>query len=617
MVSLRHRSIFYRIIWSIGHSPGRIFEVLAGLGLLGLLLQTLIGYGGFLPFGASMVGVSKTLILVAGLHALAMLFRDHRPGIEWELLLPLPYIVYAWAHWQFLSPAKVEAGMQLAVTVQAYALYFIVFNTVNGVRTGKWILTCLKLSVLCALFTAFFQYYLFPDWMVGVGRMRNPAYASGAAGFLQDPQNLGAILITLPSLGVLMAVKYFRSGPTWVWQSALSFAMIIGLLLCSTPAGLIAMSLTLLVLPLFMTNITRDRIKIYRRFIFVLMPLIAFIWFGTEALNQRLADYISGPGDVLGALSREVGMSQFLANPLLGQGLGSYAANWETHVPLSSPVASTYAVSAYIDILAETGLVGFALILLPVIFLMFKAFRLWLSTPYLKINEEAMGRIEKLPPGHPMRRRLQKDKGRVPTQKAVIGGLLLGLAGFLAYAGWDYALKLPFVLFLAACLAGALVGYMRWNARPREKRGRWVIVAVLPLLLATWAASFGLPRFYASHLCFIGEEQLAYLQEDPDHIFQDPSSAYHTADIFQMALELAPESSSAWLGLGVSQLLFLDARLQERELIATTALPALEKAFALDPESWLANYSLARAQLIIGVSGDVILEHLRKAPRSP
>ena len=609
------------MLWHLGHSPLRLFEVLQAALLVWVLVQVLVGFGGFLPYGQTMLGVSKTLILLAAVHALTVCFRDDRPGIEWELLVPLPFLVYAWIHFQFLSPYRMESGSLLASMVQAYAVYVITFNSIHGNRTGKWFVAIVQIVTAVALLGAILQYYLFPEWIVDPERVRNPAYAFGAGGFLQDPRNLGAILVALLPLSFLLAIKYFRAGPSWLWQCALAIAMFVGFWISADRTGWIAMGLVLLALPLMASGEWRVRIRMWRNFVLGFAVAGLFAWFATQALHDRLVFYTTGAADELGALSREVAQAQFGQSPVLGNGMGSFLHNWESAVSQGSGSASAQAVSIHAHLLAETGLMGLTLVLAPVLLLLLHGFKAWKSIPYMKINKEVLGRIQNLPNGHPLRKRLMKEKGRIPSRKSILGGLLLGLAALLIYCGWDTALQLPFVLFLAVVLAGMLAAHARPEERSRQRGKLWILVAIVPLALAVWAGSFGNRHYYASYLAYTAGEQLNQLQGDPDRIFQDPGAVHFVESQFRMALELVPSNPTALLGIGNSHLAFLEARLESGEAVARRAMGPLAEAQSLAPETWLAHFSLGRAMAIAGAPQAEVALLLRQsielAPHRP
>ena len=598
MAPRNHPNLFYSFLWEIGHSPHRILQSLQFILLGVFLLLTLVGYGGFLAYGDSMLGVSKILLILFALHAFVTVVGRDRPGLEWELILPIPFLVFAWAHYQFISPAPWASGLYLAVLVQAYAVYFMVFNSIHPIRSGRWVLNMCLIVAAIALLAGFFNFYMFPEWMPVGERLRNPAYQHGAAGFLQDPSNLGALLIGFFPFFTILAAKHLRTGPIWILHGFFAFVVLVGLFLSVNLAGLAVTGAVLLVLPFFLTDSNRRRRKLWFYGILILVALGGSTWFGTDALRERILFFLNGDPDTLGSASRAVAMAQFLDSPVAGQGLGTFHLYWHAH--LTAPVSGTayYAVSALHGLLAETGLIGFLLAVAPVALLLYLGFRDWIKIPFLQLNRDDSHRVGRLSRRH--RRRSERQRGRMPYQKAVLAGSGLGLTALIAYCGWDYFLQLPFGLFVFACLAAILAAFRRDLQRPAAQGKYWMATACIPFVLALWVAVFGLPRFYAEYLNYTGSEHLHHLQEQPDLIFSDPGSLSSVEASFRGGLELVPGHGEAWINLGTTRLLHLNVGLDSPREVAETALPILESAVEFAPMSWLARYNLVRTRLILG-----------------
>ena len=593
-----HRNLIYSFLWEIGHSPHRLLQSLQFI-LLGLfLLVTLVGFGGFLPYGESMMGVTKFLLLLTGVHAFSTVVGRDRPGLEWELILPIPFLVYAWAHYQFLSTAPWASGPFLAVLVQAYAIYFLVFNSIHSVRSGRWVLNVSLAVVAIALLTGFFNFYMFPDWIPAGDRMRNPAYQQGAAGFLQDPANLGALLVGFLPVFTILAAKHLRTGPVWILHGFFAFVVLVGTFLSVNRSGLAVTGVVLLVLPIFLTESNRRRRQLWFYGILIIAVLGGVTWFGTDDLRERIVFFLNSHTDALGSMSRAVATAQFLDNPLFGQGLGAFHLFWHSHLSAPVPGTAYYAVSAAHGLLAETGLTGFLLAIGPVALLLYLGFKDWLGIPFLQLNRDESQRVSRLSPRQ--RRRSEQQNGRMPYQKAVLAGAGLGLAALIAYSGWDYFLQLPFGLFIFACLAAILAAFRRDLQRPAAQGKYWMATACTPFVLALWVTVFGLPRFYADYLNYTGGEYLQHLQEEPDLVFSDPGALSTVEASFRGALELVPGHGEALTNLGTTRLLHLNVGLESPRDVAEAALPILESAVEIAPMSWLAHYNLVRTRLILG-----------------
>ncbi|MGA1204427.1 MAG: hypothetical protein ACO3ZW_01260 [Opitutales bacterium] len=609
----RHKNILYRLVWSISHTPLRALESVQFALLAWVVISALMGFGGFLGYGEPMAGVSKLVILLSLLHAVMLVFRINRPGIDPVLLLPVPFLIYAWLHFRFISPAGWEAGALWAAYLQAYVLFFVVYNSIHSIRSARWALALIQMPIIFGLGGAFLRFYLFPEWIQEPSRMSDPAFAEGAGGFLQDPANMGALIILLVPMCVILAVKHIRTSPAWVYYCALGATLLVGFLLTSHLQGLVILGLVVLATPLVTCERWPERVRMGTYLLLAGLIGSVLLWFGTQALRDRLGYYFSGATDPAGETSREMAWDIFLENPLLGQGLGSFSAGWEARAPAAAAMEVLYPVGGYVDILAETGLTGFLLLAVVVAALGLMAFRAWAEIPYLRLNKEVAHRLMNFPKGDPIHRRLLKEKGRMSTRKAALGSLSLGLLGLMGYLGWDYSLKLPVLMFMLSMGAGALAAFSR-GYQPVPAKGRiWIVAAALPVVLSVVGASVGLPRYYANHLTYTVSESLDALLADPEEIFAHPEKLGYIETAVGSAVNLLPDHGGAWVLLGNAGMAHLETQLESPEAVAERALPVLERAQELAPFSWKATFNLARARALTGAPTGEVEQLLRQA----
>jgi tetratricopeptide (TPR) repeat protein len=500
--------------------------------------------------------------------------------------------------------------------LQAYGLYLLVLTSLRRGRAGMWILGMLQAVMLFGLMGAFFQFYLFPEWMVTLARERNPDYLHGAAGFLMDPANLGALLILFWPASVIAAVLPCFPGPVRLLNAFFIFLLGVGLVLSSSLAGILLFGGLMLVIPFFLSAWHRERWKHGRILWLGALGLLPVFYFGTDILRERLLRYLQIPVDGLGEASIVAAWGQFWDRPLLGQGLGAFRLHWEAFRPEGVEGVATYPVSVPLGILAELGLVGAVLLGLPLFYLLVRAFRVWYRLPFLHINKDIRERMARFPAGHPTRARMERTMGRASAEKVILGGLLAGMTAFLLYECRDTALFLPFFIFLMAILAACLAG---WSWQAQEKRraaSRWgLAMGVLPMLLFSLAALFGVPRFEAEYRVTTADERLEYLLADPDRIYLEPDRLQPVRADYAAATRLNPAHAAAWTGLGRSWLAALHAELEAPATLAAEALPSLRRAVDLAPESWVARFELARALVIHEPGAPEAETHLREARR--
>ena len=140
---------------------------------------------------------------------------------------------------------------------------------------------------------------------------------------------------------------------------------------------------------------------------------------------------------------------EFASGPVLGGGAGTYEQYWRQHRPTSLDVRDAH--SLYLEILAELGLVGLALLFLV------------LAAPLAAVRSR-----------------------RLPLVPAALGAYV----AFLVHAGVDWDWEMPAVTLAGfACGAGALVA-ARKEGRPLSARVRYFGAALLVAVGAFAAMTF-------------------------------------------------------------------------------------------------------------------------------
>lgn len=589
-------------------------EVLQHLVLGYILIRLMAAFGGFLEYGTTLVGVSGWLLVLGGLHALSVLFRKHRSLPCWEWLLPLPILAYAGLQAYVISPVPWKAELVFFVLLQASGLYVLLLTTMQRERTRYWILWIVQITGLVALLVAFMQHYQFPHWVYTLDRERVPGFLEGAAGFFMDPIHMGALLILLWPATVIVAVLPRFPGPIRMFEGFLVFAIYVGLLLSSHPAGLCLLGVVLVLLPFLTHRHWREQWRLLRWLLLGLVVTLPLFYFTTGVLRDRLTRFFNPVLDALAEGSVAVAWSQFLDQPILGQGIGAFATYWEAFRPDGLEGEALYPVSTWAGVLAEWGVLGLALILAPLGVLYARGLRTWWQAPYLEIDKDTRERMARLPLGHPTRKRMEKASGRAPLARVILGSLLTGIAAFLIYELWSYALMLPFFILLVAVLA-ALLGVYGRQEEGKRRTGRLPALAVglVPMLLFSVAALFSVPRLESQHLAYTASERLDFLLSDPDQIYLEPDILDPVIHDFSAAVSLYPGHGDALTGLGRGWLANLHAAMDDPRELAQAARPWLEAALELNRDNWEALFSLARVELLLGEDPERAVTLLREA----
>jgi hypothetical protein len=243
------------------------------------------------------------------------------------------------------------------------------------------------------------------------------------------------------------------------------------------------------------------------------------------------------------------GLRLFGRSPLVGHGFAAFADAYAGVKQGHGSIRVEHAESEYVELLAEGGLVGFALVLL--------AFAL----PAKRV-------LERLP-------RLE------PQSRSLAAGALAGLVALSVHSAFDFVLRIPAIATLAALLAAFLVAAAGLRPRPPSRAA----LAGFALVLA----GLGLATAWSGHSTFDrdaawrevrSEVQAAASATSPEARALRVERA--TARLREL-LSTRPAFAEGWL---------LMAALRQEAGDATEARGLAEHAGALDP---------TRAELQAGV----------------
>ncbi|MEP6569150.1 MAG: O-antigen ligase family protein [Acidobacteriota bacterium] len=206
----------------------------------------------------------------------------------------------------------------------------------------------------------------------------------------------------------------------------------IGLVLCNSRGGLIAMLAQVVVAVLFFTFMVprgrtgRSQSKILGltqslpvRVVLILVliggVLFGTVWLGGDRLAERIEDRTELSADIAGlrygARRNEIWQATwrtFVAHPVLGVGLGGYWAVIPTYHDASGTMTPQEAHNDYLELLASGGLVGLALMV-------------WFAVVVLKRTRENM-------------------RARNPFRRAACFGAAIGIAGVAVHSLVDFGL---------------------------------------------------------------------------------------------------------------------------------------------------------------------------------
>jgi len=605
------------------------WAILAVLALA--LLQTLLGYGGYLREGYRMAGVSVTFGLLAVLHAVWRLLSRSGRTVTWVALAPLPFLGYAGLSNVAITPAPWHGGLYFWALVEAWVVFAVVTAHLRHRKRQIAFLGVLLGVGAVAFVGAAIQVYINPEWLHGADRLRSPEFGRRAAGFLGHPEAFAGLMLLLFPIAFIGAYLRQMPGPGRILLGFLAFIFALGVIMSESRSAMIALAIGLMFMPTFLTPGLRRRTRLLWRFVLVAALLGPLLYFGSDLLARSMASAVSLGNPHNWAL-RGAAIAMFQDKVLVGQGIGAFETVWPGFQSLPMAGRPMHGGSEALQVLAEFGLLGALLLLVPLGWLLARMARVWRDTPFQAVSEEILFResgadaVKQREHKRRRRRRHREGSFPAPRRKVLLGGLLAGTLLCLGHAMACSSLQMPIVLFMCAAVLAFMVAIGGDDLAKFHcaKAVPGVGGVVLPLLFLVCAYGF----FAPARLAFLaqgdfreGDERLALLMADPDAIFTQPGRLSEAEAWFGSALSLQPEHGGALGRLGMAALCRYYRDFAEPEAAARTAIPLLRAAIALAPREYSNYFYYATALGFAGASFDsikpVLDASVALAPRVP
>jgi O-antigen ligase len=358
----------------------------------------------------------------------------------------------------------------------------------------------------------------------------------------------------------------------------MTLVMSVSLILTLSRGGIVSFATALILIGLVLLIGRATKRWVLLPGVLAALVLISLTWFGLGPVIDRVNTLLHLPEDqsLLGRIAVWKDTTKIMEDyPYMGSGPGTFGAVYPAYKTVPDPVFYEHAHNDYVQLMAETGIIGFGLSVGAV------------GTLFGFVI--AGGRAR-----------------RNPWSKGLLLGVVTGLAGILLHGLYDFNFHIPANAFLFMVLMG-----MAWNlARPDRSeatsepvfgRRRAAVavagLAVVVLLVYQTTAAFAADRYYhcgmelekAGKLDRAGEEYLRAIGLDPAHpqyhmalgglnerLYKDgEASALPTArSEMERAAALAPTLAEPHLHLG-----WIHAQLRETD----AAMEEFNRVLKLDP----------------------------------
>lgn len=538
---------------------GEAVEWAVVLGLGAMLAWTTLCLGGYLA--ETMVWSSRALW---GLVLLAVLACALRPrALDWRVLLPVPFLLFAAASVLWLAPAPWLAWREWLLWFQMWLVLVLAWHFGRS-RAQTWTLLGLLLALtLTGAAMAAYQRFVDPSWIM-LGLKQASQFTGRSAGMFGIPNSLATLLeLALPLLAVTLARRHLA--PAWRIAVAWLLAVqVFALVLTGSRGGWIATVAALALWPLLNRRSWRQAWLGFAGVLAAVAIGLVAVYHASEHARARIDPFLAGEFESSRPIIWKVGLVLWQQAPWLGTGAASYNVLFDQHRPKGFLNEPDWTHNDYLNTLSDYGLVGFSL--------WFGAGAWLLAEGWREVRRR--------------RREAATAAGFLASWRFRFG-LWLGCVAYAVHLVVDFHTKIPALAFW-----GAVV--LAWVLRRDDYAPGWkpsrtgVALAALPiaalLLVVAWRAD----RLYRSEA----------LRFEPRREIDRVALGRATLDrvvppallAFQRAVKIDPANGEAWGDLAYAITLSWHVTQGNVGAIGRRAEVAARRALALCPvvaEYWV------------------------------
>jgi len=324
------------------------------------------------------IPISTALIeSFAGLAIFAWLLRKFlihpKQGLLPQSLLNKPILLYLLACFisaVFSSNRQISFTHLIFKSLEYFAIFFVVVDVLDK-RILRNIFIVFILSIGLLSLDGIYQYFTHHDFLRG----RHQIIEGRINGSFSTPNDFSNYIVTLlPIIASLLFLKFKRA---WI-RITLFIIMLMAficLIISTTRSAWIAV---LLAIPLFALLKNKKLVIWALVFILIVFSLSCIL---PPMAKSQIVNFFSAKswGSVHRQILWSMGARMFLASPLTGQGLGTFMYNFTKFMPGDYPVGDwgiSYAHNCFIQIAAETGVLGLGSFLFMVAVLFISSFKI-------------------------------------------------------------------------------------------------------------------------------------------------------------------------------------------------------------------------------------------------
>jgi O-antigen ligase len=429
------------------------------LGLvLGVLVFGTLAFGGVRP--SELIVLWWLIVGALGLWIVrlwfAPAFRFLWPPICWSIL---PFVAYA--VWRYRT-ADIEfvARQELIQLLLCAAFLLVIVNNLYSQESTRAIAFTL---IFLAMALSMYGIY---QWLTGSNRVwhlyRPEVYFKRASGSYICPNHLAGFLEMIFPLSVAFVMTSRVSPLKRVFIAYASVVILIGIAATRSRAGWLVTGVSMFVLALVLVRNRRHR---WTALTILALMMFAGSWLYSRSVESRVANtYLKGHERESRLRIWSAAWRMWQDNPWWGVGPDHFDYRYRAYrdaVDKMQGARPGRAHNDYLNTLADWGLAGFVLALLPLGFAGWGVFKCW-------------SHVE----------RGSSDFGRKQSNRsAFVLGAAAGLLAIAVHSFVDFNMHIPANAFLAVALLAVLSTYLRFATDNYWFTARWPLRIGATLLL--------------------------------------------------------------------------------------------------------------------------------------
>ena len=518
--------------------------------MLGLLLAALV----FTPIALGGVRPSEVILmqwLLLGFIALWLVrlwispkFRFLWPPICWAVL---PFLAYA--GWRYATADIEYVARQEWLQVLMLGILFLgIVNGLYGQESQRIIV-----FTLIGVATVISMYGIY-QWLSGSDRVlaftRPPTYHNRASGTYICPNHFAGLLEMALPLALALS---FSGRINAVARVVLGYAALVMLAGIAGSLSRGAWMSAILALLVYFSLLARRRA--YRWIAIALLALVCFggVWTYSKSIaRQRTAVAISGHHRDVRLRFWSAAWEMWRENPWWGVGPDHFDHRYRA---FRDPVDKTQARPGrahndYLNTLADYGVAGLVLLMLPIGAGIWGLFRCW---PYVKRNAGEFG-------------------GKGSNRSAIVLGCALGLLAMLVHSFFDFNMHVPANAMVAVTLLAILSTHLRFATDRYWFTARWPLKIIGTILLS-------------AAIVYLGRQTLTHTREAVwlKRARSAPEASARQIAAFRQAAEIEPKNPATTYELGERLRLLAWQGQDGYRQLTREAMPWFERTWQLNP----------------------------------